>query len=160
MAHVIGLAHEFSRPDAVNVLDESTWHGLVEKPVRKSYSVPIGPYDQLSITNYDDIKYRKEHAPGTITKLSEGDVICIKLLYEERCSYDIHHGMYSQLNFECIQCFGKNSEYGVCLFCLKNCHSACEGGYVVHRADAKGFECDCGKFSHNCKQCTFLVKHG
>ena len=74
------------------------------------------------------------------------------------CSYDLLNNISypSPCRYECHTCWGKDSVYRCCIFCIKNCHSNHE--YSVHKVpykdNSKPFTCDCGKSKHKLPCCT------
>ena len=62
MGHVVGLRHEFARPDAKLHVKSSCIHYL--KSQVESTVVPVGHYDEESIMNYDFIEYESGRKSG------------------------------------------------------------------------------------------------
>ena len=72
-----------------------------------------------------------------------------------KCTYDVHGKVRrSQRWFECLTCWGGNSDFGCCAFCASECHAGHR--LVPHPArSVPHFYCDCGVNSHKAAVCTF-----
>lgn len=100
LGHVIGLYHEFSRPDRdqyINILLENIIPGTEANFATVTYqTLPIGDYDFTSIMHYGAFAFSKDGISPTMTKkdgstdgiggataLSAGDLAAIGVLYPQ-----------------------------------------------------------------------------
>ena len=70
-----------------------------------------------------------------------------------QCSYNLLNNNLSYpspCRYECHTCWGKNSVYRCCTYCVKNCYSNHEHSVhnVPYKDTSKAFTCDCGKSKH------------
>ena len=162
MMHSLGFAHEHQRLDRdnyVRVVDESGIN------FQEKVGIPIGPYDFSSIMHYpcdgnriiplkcENIgKYQRSH-------LSTLDKRAILFIYGPPiCSYDIFgNNHYPQEYFQCLTCFGQDTDFGVCVYCKENHHKNHNVRKVPLDPRGKGsFVCDCGLFGHRKRKCTAI----
>lgn len=157
MCHAIGLLHEHQRADRDHHVSV---YSINPKDINfEIEGTPIGAYDYESISHYPahrktstSIKAHnsaKESVLGQRKCLSNDDIKGIESIYGTvKCSFERYGDTYwMQGYYECIDCWGKNSNYGCCIVCKNSCH---KGHKVVFREAVIdcGFVCDCGRNGH------------
>ena len=111
-------------------------------------SYPLTSYDQDSIMQY---KYIWGECPE---KLSKGDIEGVKEIYGGPfcCNFDPQNKAFG-VNFECIDCWGENTDISICLYCRIMHHQ----NHKVVKNKREGYFCDCGRFEHQINLCTKVL---
>ena len=172
MGHAIGLHHEHCRPDRDHFV--KAHKRRIQKGKGHNFDIkgiPLGPYDYSSIMHYGTRAFSIDGRPtivprpikgsdqiGQRKKFSEMDLKGIEAIYGPlKCSFEQYGDVYwPQIWFECLICWGDESNYGCCLMCALDCHSGPDHLLVPHQLSPnKTFVCDCGRNHHQPSVCTW-----
>ena len=91
-----------------------------------------------------------------IDSISSGHYLWYNLTIQAKeCSYDLLNNISYPCSrqYECHTCWGKDSTYRCCTFCVENCHSN-HVHKVPYKDTSKPFTCHCGKSKHKLSCCT------
>lgn len=155
LMHVIGFHHEQCRKDRDKYITISK-ESLNDYQYTYKGGKLLGAFDPYSIMLYkENIKCKLPDGVkiGQRDRLSDKDVQGIEYLYADdgMCTYDAFGDeYYEQVWYECLECWGKESSYGCCKWCKKNCHK----GHWTKEHKSGNFVCDCGRYRHKKDRCT------
>ena len=138
--HVLGFSHEHERNDNPN---------LKKGDYKNENAYFLTDYDKDSIMQY------KHNWGECAEKLSEGDIEAVQMIYGQpllACNFDPERKA-DCVNFECIDCWGENTDIAICFFCRISHHR--NHKVIKHKRDQ--YFCDCGRFEHQPNLCTKIL---
>jgi len=157
LMHTLGFLHEHQRIDRdryVEVKEEIIDYKVWDYQHHKNY-ICHGIYDADSVMHYTWNEIISPKKNGNLTPeqvrrrslpetFSKGDIKAINFLTGRfSCTFKEYKDKYVvQAYFECITCWGKDSDAGCCVDCRYSCHRDHE---VVYHSAIQSFFCDCGQ---------------
>ncbi|XP_065916896.1 uncharacterized protein [Dysidea avara] len=186
MCHALGMEHEHCRSDrndyvncyrVIHLQDGRIEHRSIDEDNNVNYAMVgtpmLGKYDYESLMHYpqidsgdkSDIKLmiideKKRHVAGQRIGFSNIDLEKIDKMYgKEVCTFDRFGENYRSIRvyFQCITCWGSESNYGCCTYCAYKCHKP--HNHETKRCKTNEqikFVCDCGRNRHAVPMCTLL----
>lgn len=87
-------------------------------------------------------------------KMSKGDIEAVQMIYGQpfACNFDPKQKAEGP-NFQCIDCWGENTDIAICFFCKINHHQ----NHKVFKHERDIYFCDCGRFEHKLNLCTRIL---